>query len=67
MLRTSSDGADVAVEENGNEWEVIRGHGTGKGQHRTLAKTTGCSSMRLERRHSLEPPETYMHVRRSLP
>ena len=32
MLRTSSDGADVTVEENGMEWEVINPHGTGKGR-----------------------------------
>lgn len=73
MLRTSSDGADVSVEENGMEWEVIQGHGTGKGQHRTKTRTTrmmgGCASGvgRMERRHSLEPPETYIHVRRALP
>lgn len=35
MLRTASDGADVAVEEGGNEWEVINPHGTGRGQHGT--------------------------------
>jgi hypothetical protein len=33
MLRTASDGADVVVEEGGNEWEVLNPHGTAKGQH----------------------------------
>jgi len=36
MLRTSSDGADVVVEEGGLEWEVVNPHGTGKGHHDTL-------------------------------
>jgi hypothetical protein len=72
MLRTSSDGADVSVEENGLEWEVIQGHGTGKGQHHNKARRTtmgtGCGggNGRMERRHSLESPETYTHVRRAL-
>ena len=34
MLRTASDGADVAIEENGMEWQVINPRGTCKGQHR---------------------------------
>lgn len=33
MVRTASDGADVAIEEDGNEWEVLNPHGTGKGHH----------------------------------
>ena len=32
MLRTSSDGADVILEEGGMEWEIVNPHGTGKGQ-----------------------------------
>lgn len=32
MLRTASDGADVALEEGGMEWEVVNPHGTGKGR-----------------------------------
>ncbi len=32
MLRTCSDGADVVVEDNGLEWEVINPHGTAKGR-----------------------------------
>jgi hypothetical protein len=32
MLRTSSDGADVVLEEGGMEWEVVNPHGTGKGR-----------------------------------
>lgn len=80
MLRTSSDGADVTMEERGIEWEVIEGHGTGKGQrqhHRFRSKkmVKGCNGLgagasgvgRMERRHSLEPPETYTHFRRALP
>ena len=81
MLRTSSDGADVSVEENGMEWEVLQGHGTGKGQRRTKYWTTpmrksgagagggswASGKGRMERRHSLEPPEMYTHVRRALP
>lgn len=31
MLRTTSDGADVVLEEGGMEWEVVNPHGTGKG------------------------------------
>lgn len=30
MLRSSSDGADVALDETGMEWEVQNPHGTGK-------------------------------------
>lgn len=56
MLRTSSDGADVAIEENGLEWEVINPHGTGKGQHER-------PKPEIQRRHSLEPPEKYSGVR----
>lgn len=32
MLRTSSDGADVVLEEGGMEWEVVNPHGTSKGR-----------------------------------
>jgi len=32
MLRTSSDGADVLLEEGELEWEVINPHGTAKGR-----------------------------------
>lgn len=76
MLRTSSDGADVSLEENGIEWEVIEGHGTGKGRPSTMSRSArikrGCASGsrtggKIERRHSLEPPETYAYVRRALP
>lgn len=41
MLRTASDGADVALEEGGMEWEVVNPHGTGKGRsslHRPLIR-----------------------------
>lgn len=38
MLRTSSDGADVTIEEGGMEWEVLNPHGTGKGHHGDEAK-----------------------------
>jgi hypothetical protein len=37
MLRTSSDGADVVIEEGGLEWEVINPHGTSKGHREALA------------------------------
>lgn len=60
MLRTTSDGADYVIEENGIEWEVTNPHGTGKGP----------DSMRKDarpRRHSLEPPETYSSMRRLPP
>jgi len=32
MLRTSSDGADVLLEEGELEWEVVNPHGTAKGR-----------------------------------
>jgi hypothetical protein len=32
MLRTASDGADVALDEGGMEWDVLNPHGTGKGR-----------------------------------
>jgi len=41
MLRTSSDGADVVLEEGGMEWEVVNPHGTGKGRaedHRPIVR-----------------------------
>lgn len=38
MLRTASDGADVVVEENGLEWEVVNPHGVGKRDEHTAVK-----------------------------
>ncbi|WWD21623.1 hypothetical protein CI109_106109 [Kwoniella shandongensis] len=63
MLRTSSDGADVVVEENGLEWEVTNPHGTGK------RDKDGDILRRLvvARRHSFEHKEYYKDVRRLAP
>ncbi|WVF69686.1 hypothetical protein IAT40_004465 [Kwoniella sp. CBS 6097] len=62
MLRTSSDGADVVVEETGMEWEVTNPHGTGKreGQGGIAAR----EALLSHRRHSLEPYEAYENMRR---
>ncbi|OCF33863.1 hypothetical protein I316_04575 [Kwoniella heveanensis BCC8398] len=57
MLRTSSDGADVVVEETGMEWEVTNPHGTGK------REGEGAIPPR-EAMHSLESYETYENMRR---
>lgn len=36
MLRSSSDGADVALDETGMEWEVRNPHGTGKREEEAI-------------------------------
>ncbi len=75
MLRTSSDGADVAIEENGMEWEVLTPHGTGKGQQddpnapvselqrRYAERGTGMIVADDDRRHSLQDRTAYKELR----
>lgn len=58
LLRSSSTGADVAVDEGGMEWEVLEPHGTGKGQpgHRHKFPIG-------RRRHSQEDIKAYRFTR----
>ena len=80
MLRTSSDGADVAVEENGLEWEVLNPHGTSKGQHpaamdpeerallrRRCVRSWRAVDMSTEVRNSLQNDADYENVRVTSP
>ncbi|WVQ98166.1 hypothetical protein IAU59_005288 [Kwoniella sp. CBS 9459] len=62
MLRTSSDGADVVIEETGMEWEVTNPHGTGKREGEGAVNAR--EAMLRHRRHSLEPYDAYMNMRR---
>ncbi|ORY30331.1 hypothetical protein BCR39DRAFT_564873 [Naematelia encephala] len=57
MLRTSSDGADVMIEEGGMEWEVVNPHGTGRGQSERY------EHVELKRRHSLQDRTEYKNMR----
>ncbi|CAD6576100.1 MAG: hypothetical protein TREMPRED_001578 [Tremellales sp. Tagirdzhanova-0007] len=59
MLRTASDGADVAIEENGMEWQVINPRGTCKGQHRV----DDTWITKLSRSNSLQDRVAYKEVR----
>lgn len=61
MLRTCSDGADVVLEEDGLEWEVINPHGTGAGRDLGRSGPFG-NYAELRRRHSLQNREAYAHV-----
>ncbi|WVR04726.1 hypothetical protein IAU60_001737 [Kwoniella sp. DSM 27419] len=63
MLRTSSDGADVVVEETGMEWEVTNPRGTGKREDAMEAN----EALTLSRRHSLVTTEDYQSMRRVTP
>jgi hypothetical protein len=71
MLRTASDGADVVVEEGGNEWEVLNPHGTAKGQHDDWAPLRMAELRRrwaqacdgADVRHSLQDRMAYSDVR----
>jgi hypothetical protein len=55
MLRTASDGADVVIEENGLEWEVVNPHGVGK--------RDAPVDFQLRRRHSLQDRLVYRELR----
>ncbi len=46
MLRTASDGADVILEDEGLEWEVVEGHGTGKGHREKISSEQGFKKLR---------------------
>lgn len=61
MLRTSSDGADVVIEEGGMEWEIVEPHGTGRGQRRRA--TDESEDAALVRRHSLQDRLAYRDIR----
>jgi hypothetical protein len=69
MLRSSSDGADISIDERGNEWEVICPHGTGKGQRsRTWRGKQEWDEIKREvkgrtRRHSQEDIMVYQFTR----
>ncbi|GFZ47816.1 hypothetical protein JCM24511_05563 [Saitozyma sp. JCM 24511] len=71
MLRTASDGADVVIEEGGNEWEVLNPHGTAKGQHddwaplrmAELRRRWGVACDGTDVRHSLQDRMAYSDVR----
>lgn len=52
MLRTASDGADVEVQNDGNEWDVLNPHGTGRGQHEDEVVHARARGMERGRRHS---------------
>ncbi|KAL0243554.1 hypothetical protein I308_105520 [Cryptococcus tetragattii IND107] len=55
MLRSSSDGADVALDETGMEWEVRNPHGTGKRE--------GEAAKLVARRHSFNDLDDYKGAR----
>lgn len=61
MLRSSSAGADVAIDEGGMEWEVLEPHGTGKGQPGNPRTEVGPGTVR--RRHSQEDIMAYRFTR----
>jgi hypothetical protein len=76
MLRSSSAGADVAIDEGGMEWEVLEPHGTGKGQPGDVRRARERSRARVKRRHSQEDimayrftrvEKTYVHFSRESP
>ncbi|OWZ33295.1 hypothetical protein C356_05394 [Cryptococcus neoformans c45] len=55
MLRSSSDGADVALDETGMEWEVQNPHGTGKREEEAVKP--------MMRRHSFNDLDDYKGAR----
>ncbi|WVQ91793.1 hypothetical protein IAS59_005596 [Cryptococcus gattii] len=55
MLRSSSDGADVALDETGMEWEVRNPHGTGKREEEAIKLVV--------RRHSFNDLDDYKGAR----
>ncbi|XAO24672.1 hypothetical protein I312_103478 [Cryptococcus bacillisporus CA1280] len=55
MLRSSSDGADVALDETGMEWEVRNPHGTGKREEEAVKLVV--------RRHSFNDLDDYKGAR----
>ncbi|EIW71183.1 hypothetical protein TREMEDRAFT_71084 [Tremella mesenterica DSM 1558] len=64
LHRTASDGADVKVGKDGNEWEVVNPHGRGK---REMISVEDGEVARLKRRASLQNMSDYATVRLSPP